>query len=89
MLIYLYLQLFFFCMKQQQQSPAMNNETDQNGNHSVNNEVNNPDLDNLRKQLEDLQLVLHDKDSQIEQLKETSSPSPSNNSESFLQVSFK
>lgn len=33
--------------------------------------LSNPEMENLRKQLEDLQLVLYNKDSEIQQLKDT------------------
>lgn len=36
-------------------------------------------MDNLRKQLEDLQLVLYNKDSEIQQLKETAAHTPQHN----------
>lgn len=37
---------------------------------SVDNAAANPEMENVRKQLEDLQLVLYNKDSEIQQLKE-------------------
>ncbi|XP_037797564.1 general vesicular transport factor p115-like isoform X4 [Penaeus monodon] len=37
---------------------------------SADNATSNPELENVRKQLEDLQLVLYNKDSEIQQLKE-------------------
>ncbi|KAG7163979.1 General vesicular transport factor p115-like [Homarus americanus] len=49
-----------------------------NNHHDMQNAANffdtlpNPEMENLRKQLEDLQLVLYNKDSEIQQLKETS-----------------
>lgn len=38
--------------------------------------LSNPEMENLRKQLEDLQLVLYNKDSEIQQLKEVASTQP-------------
>ncbi|XP_042230917.1 general vesicular transport factor p115-like isoform X2 [Homarus americanus] len=64
--------------EQSVQQAAAINGPQVNNHHDMQNAANffdtlpNPEMENLRKQLEDLQLVLYNKDSEIQQLKETS-----------------
>lgn len=76
---------------QQQQQPSQQlcgQQQSSDGGTQVNNHIDkqnavdffdsfsNPEMENLRKQLEDLQLVLYNKDSEIQQLKEVAAQAP-------------
>lgn len=64
---------------QQQTSAAeqqINNHLDNQNAADFFDSLSNPEMENLRKQLEDLQLVLYNKDSEIQQLKEAAAQAP-------------
>ncbi|KAK8391924.1 hypothetical protein O3P69_017503 [Scylla paramamosain] len=64
---------------QQQTSTAgqqINNHLDNQNAADFFDSLSNPEMENLRKQLEDLQLVLYNKDSEIQQLKEIAAQAP-------------
>ncbi|XP_076056699.1 general vesicular transport factor p115 isoform X2 [Oratosquilla oratoria] len=73
-------------LQQQQQAPQEHTETLVNGhpengtNSSFFESTANPELENLRKQLEDLQLVLYNKDAEIQQIKEIAASGTMNTS---------
>lgn len=58
-----YIQFFYF-------STQLTNHLDGQNAADFFDSLSNPEMENLRKQLEDLQLVLYNKDSEIQQLKE-------------------
>ncbi|XP_045126638.1 general vesicular transport factor p115-like isoform X3 [Portunus trituberculatus] len=53
-----------------------NNHLDSQNAADFFDSLSNPEMENLRKQLEDLQLVLYNKDSEIQQLKEAAAQAP-------------
>ncbi|XP_071524223.1 general vesicular transport factor p115 isoform X3 [Panulirus ornatus] len=72
--------------KQQEQLPTeqatpvsgsqLSNHQDTKSGADFFDSLPNPEMENLRKQLEDLQLILYNKDSEIQQLKEASRETP-------------